>query len=84
MKVPSRRTINNEIEDAEARMLKDSGQRDSTDVSLVKTKDSLKTVRKWNQVYHPYMKEIQMRVIAERANNVSAVLICTKQLSRRL
>jgi len=36
-----------------------------------KTKDSLQTVRKWNQVYHPYMKEVQMRVLAERANDFS-------------
>jgi hypothetical protein len=36
-----------------------------------KTKDSLQTVRKWNQVYHPYLKEVQMRVLAERANDLS-------------
>jgi hypothetical protein len=36
-----------------------------------KTKGSLGTVRKWNQVYHPYMKEVQMRVLAERADDFS-------------
>jgi len=36
-----------------------------------KTKDSLQTVRRWNQVYHPYIKEVQMRVLAERANDLS-------------
>ena len=36
-----------------------------------KTKYSLQTVRKWNQVYHPYMKEVQMRVLAERADDFS-------------
>ena len=28
-------------------------------------------MRKWNQVYHPYVKEAQMRVLAERANDFS-------------
>ena len=36
-----------------------------------KTKDSLQTVRMWNQVYHPYMKKVQMRVLTERANDFS-------------
>ncbi|KIM93102.1 hypothetical protein OIDMADRAFT_149819 [Oidiodendron maius Zn] len=36
-----------------------------------KTKASLLIVRKWNQVYHPYMKEVQMRVLAERADDFS-------------
>jgi hypothetical protein len=36
-----------------------------------KTKGSLRTVRKWNQVYHPYIKEVQMRVLAERADDFS-------------
>jgi hypothetical protein len=36
-----------------------------------KTKGSLPAVRKWNQVYHPYMKEVQMRVLAERADDFS-------------
>ncbi|KAF8850019.1 hypothetical protein BDZ45DRAFT_680080 [Acephala macrosclerotiorum] len=69
---------NNEMEDAEARMLKDG----LTHILLFrtkgfnrrffnKTKDSLQTVRKWNQVYHPYMKEVQMRVLAERASDFS-------------
>ena len=36
-----------------------------------KTKDSLQTVRRWNEVYYPYIKEVQMRVLAERANDLS-------------
>jgi hypothetical protein len=69
---------NNAMEDVEARMLKDG----LTHILLFrtkgfnrrffnKTKDSLQTVRKWNQVYHPYIKEVQMRVLAERANDFS-------------
>jgi hypothetical protein len=69
---------NNEMEDAKARMLKDGLKH----ILLFRTKgfnrrffnkttDSLQTVRKWNQVYHPYMKEVQMRVLAERANDFS-------------
>ena len=68
----------NAMEDVEARMLKDG----LTHILLFrtkgfnrrffnKTKDSLQTVRKWNQVYHPYMKEVQVRVLAERANDFS-------------
>jgi hypothetical protein len=67
-----------EMEDAEARILKDG----LVHILLFrtggfnrrffnKTKDSLQTVRKWNQMYHPYVKEVQMRVLAERANNWS-------------
>jgi hypothetical protein len=65
------------LEDAEPRMLKDGllhilvfwtrfNRR-----FFNKTKDSLQTIRKWNQVYHPCMKEVQMRVLAERANDLS-------------
>ena len=66
------------VEDAETRMLKDgllhilvfrTGGFNRRFFN--KTKDSLQTVRKWNQVYHPYMKEVQMRVLAERANDLS-------------
>jgi hypothetical protein len=68
----------NEMEGAEDRMLKEG----LTHILLFrmgrfnrlffnKTKDSLQTVRKWNQVYHPYMKEVQMRVLAERADDFS-------------
>jgi hypothetical protein len=69
---------NNEIEDAKARMLKDGlthilqfRTKGFNRRFFNKTKDSLQTVRKWNQVYHPYMKEVQMRVLAERANDFS-------------
>jgi hypothetical protein len=68
----------NEIEDTEARMQKEG----LTHILLFwtkgfnrrffnKTKDSLQTMRKWNQVYHPYMKEVQMRVLAQQANDFS-------------
>jgi hypothetical protein len=70
--------ISTEMEDAEARILKDGLMH----ILLFrtggfnrrffnKTKDSLQIVKKWNQVYHPYMKEVQMRVVAERANDLS-------------
>ena len=56
---------NNEIEDAKARMLKDGlthilqfRTKGFNRRFFNKTKDSLQTVRKWNQVYHPYMKEV--------------------------
>jgi hypothetical protein len=68
----------NEMEGTEDRMLKEG----LTHILLFptgrfnrrffnNTKDSLQTVRKWNQVYHPYMKEVQMRVLAERADDFS-------------
>jgi hypothetical protein len=67
---------NNDMEDDEARMLKDGLKhillfrtKAFNRRFFNKTKDSLQTVRKWNQVYHPYMKEMQMRVLAERALN---------------
>jgi hypothetical protein len=69
---------NIEMEDAKARMLKDGLKhillfrtKEFNRRFFNKTKDSLQTVRKWNQVYYPYMKEVQMRVLAERANNFS-------------
>jgi hypothetical protein len=57
--------VRNEMEHAEAHMLKDGLMH----ILLFrtggfnrrffnKTKDSLQIVRKWNQVYHPYMKEV--------------------------
>ncbi|PQE22102.1 Proto-oncogene tyrosine- kinase ROS protein [Rutstroemia sp. NJR-2017a BVV2] len=66
------------MEDAETRMLKDrlmhillfrTGGFNRRFFN--KTKNSLQIVKKWNQVYHPYMKEVQMRVFAERANDFS-------------
>ena len=66
----------NDIGDTKARMLKEG----LTNILLFrtkgfnrrffnKTKDSLQIVKKWNQVYHPYIKEVQMRVLDERALN---------------
>jgi hypothetical protein len=66
------------VEDAETRILKDgllyifvfrTGGFNRRFFN--KTKDSLQTVKKWNQVYHPYIKEVQMRALAERANDLS-------------
>jgi hypothetical protein len=69
---------NNEMENAEARMLQDGLKhillfrtKGFNRRFFNKTKDSLQTVRKWNQVYHPYIREVQMRVLAERANDFS-------------
>jgi hypothetical protein len=73
-------TINEVEDDSTARMVKEG----MTDILLFrtgsfkrrffnKTKDSLQTVRKWNQIYNPYMKEVKMRVLAERHDDSSSI-----------
>ena len=37
-----------------------------------KTTNALSTVKKWNKVYHPYMRELAARVIAERKGDFSS------------
>ena len=70
--------INNEIGDTKARIQKDSLKyillfriKGFNRHFFNKTKDSLQIVRIQNQVYYPYIKEVQIRVLAERANNFS-------------
>ena len=84
-------TTNNEMEDAEPRVLKDGLKH----ILLFRTKgfhrrffnkikDSLQIVRKWNQVYHPYMKEIQTRVLAERVNDFSGSAYLHQTIVRKV
>lgn len=79
-----------EREDAETRMLKDglmhillfrTGKFNRRFFN--KTKDSLQKVRKWNKVYHPYMKEVQMRVLAERTNDFSGITDLHEQVVKK-
>jgi hypothetical protein len=71
--------ISTEMEDAKAHMLKDGLMH----ILLFriggfnrrffnKTKDSLQIVKKWNQVYYPYIKEVRIRVVAKRAKDLSS------------
>ena len=60
------------IEDTKARILKDSlvyillfRKRGFNRCFFNKTKDLLQIIRKQNQVYYPYIKEVQMRVLAK-------------------